>query len=101
MIANDSSVRDTLTETLGSWLFLPRLKAGEPVATDVQVPLQFCDPGSRSPIDFRSMKHLSFLFGFCSFAPAAPRGRALSVDADGEIQGATAARGPRSTTRIP
>jgi hypothetical protein len=40
MIASDSA-RDSLTETVGGWLFLPKLKAGQPVPTRVQVPLQF------------------------------------------------------------
>jgi len=40
MIANDSA-RDSITEALGGWLFLPKLEAGQPVTTYVNVPLQF------------------------------------------------------------
>jgi hypothetical protein len=40
MIADDRA-RDSLTSALGGWLFLPKLKAGEPVSTRVQVPLEF------------------------------------------------------------
>lgn len=37
----DDSVRDSLTNALGGWLFLPKLRAGQPVSTYVRVPLQF------------------------------------------------------------
>lgn len=40
MVANDSA-RDSIIEAMGSWLFLPKLRAGEPVSTYVKVPLQF------------------------------------------------------------
>jgi hypothetical protein len=40
MIADDSA-RDSLTQAVSGWLFLPKLKAGQPVSTYVQVPLQF------------------------------------------------------------
>ena len=40
MVADDSA-RGSLTEALGGWLFLPKLKAGQPVSTYVRVPLQF------------------------------------------------------------
>lgn len=37
----DDGVRQSLTDALGGWLFLPRLKAGVPVATQVSFPLKF------------------------------------------------------------
>lgn len=37
----DDSARNSLTEAMSGWLFLPKLKAGEPVSTYMQVPLQF------------------------------------------------------------
>jgi len=37
----DNGVRDSLTDAISGWLFLPKLKAGQPVSTYVQVPLQF------------------------------------------------------------
>lgn len=40
MVANDSA-RDSLTDAMGGWLFLPKLKAGVAVPTRVQVPLKF------------------------------------------------------------
>ena len=40
MVADDSA-RDSLTEALGGWYFLPKLKAGEPVSIRINVPLQF------------------------------------------------------------
>ena len=40
MIADDRA-RESVIEALGGWLFLPKLKAGQPVATFIKVPLQF------------------------------------------------------------
>jgi hypothetical protein len=40
MIADDSA-RQSVIDALGGWLFLPKLKAGQPVATFMKVPLQF------------------------------------------------------------
>jgi hypothetical protein len=40
MIGNDSA-RDSVIETLSGWLFLPKLKAGQPVSTFINVPLGF------------------------------------------------------------
>ena len=40
MIADDSARKST-TEALGNWLFLPKLKAGQPVSTYLKVPLSF------------------------------------------------------------
>ena len=40
MIADDSA-RESISEALGGWLFLPKLKAGQPVFTYINVPLQF------------------------------------------------------------
>jgi hypothetical protein len=37
----DASARDSLTAALGGWLFLPKLEAGQPVGTSIQVPLKF------------------------------------------------------------
>jgi hypothetical protein len=37
----DDGVRQSLTNALGGWLFLPRLKGGVPVATKVSFPLKF------------------------------------------------------------
>jgi outer membrane biosynthesis protein TonB len=35
------AVAKALQEALGGWLFLPRLKAGEPVRSTVRMPLKF------------------------------------------------------------
>jgi hypothetical protein len=40
MIENDSA-RESVIDALGGWLFLPKLKAGQPVSTFMKVPLQF------------------------------------------------------------
>lgn len=40
MIENDSA-RDSVIEALSGWLFLPKLKAGQPVSTFINVPLGF------------------------------------------------------------
>lgn len=40
MIADDR-VRASITDALSGWLFLPKLKAGQPVPTFINVPLQF------------------------------------------------------------
>jgi hypothetical protein len=40
MVADDGA-RESLTEALGGWYFLPKLKAGEPVSIRINVPLQF------------------------------------------------------------
>ena len=40
MIANDSA-RDSVIQALSGWLFLPKLKAGQPVSTFINVPLGF------------------------------------------------------------
>jgi hypothetical protein len=37
----DKAVRESINNALGGWLFLPQLKAGQPVATKVKIPLQF------------------------------------------------------------
>lgn len=37
----DDSARNSLIEAMSGWLFLPKLKAGQPVSTFMQVPLQF------------------------------------------------------------
>ena len=37
----DDSARNSVVEALGGWLFLPRLKAGQPEFATVNVPLQF------------------------------------------------------------
>ena len=37
----DASVRESISNALGGWMFLPRLKAGVPVATKVSFPLKF------------------------------------------------------------
>lgn len=39
-VANDSA-RNSLVEAMSGWLFLPKLKAGQPVSNYMQVPLQF------------------------------------------------------------
>lgn len=36
-----SQLRQNLIEALEGWLFLPRLRAGQPVASEVQVPIKF------------------------------------------------------------
>ncbi len=40
MIADDSA-RESVIQALSGWLFLPQLKAGQPVFFRVRVPLQF------------------------------------------------------------
>jgi hypothetical protein len=40
MIADDR-VRQSVIDALGGWLFLPKLKAGQPVYSYINVPLQF------------------------------------------------------------
>lgn len=40
MIADDRA-RESITNALSGWLFLPKLKAGQPVPTFINVPLQF------------------------------------------------------------
>jgi len=37
----DPAARKSIIDALGGWLFLPQLKAGVPVPTKIQVPLQF------------------------------------------------------------
>lgn len=37
----DAAVRKCVAEALGGWLFLPKLKAGQPVPSKISVPLQF------------------------------------------------------------
>lgn len=37
----DDRLRQCFVEAMNGWLFLPRLKAGEPVASKVQIPLEF------------------------------------------------------------
>ncbi len=37
----DTAARDDIANALGGWLFLPQLKGGVPVATKLQVPLEF------------------------------------------------------------
>jgi len=37
----DAAARKGISDALGGWLFLPQLKAGAPVPTRIQVPLQF------------------------------------------------------------
>ena len=37
----DESARASVMQALGGWLFLPRLKGGQPVSVVVNVPLQF------------------------------------------------------------
>ena len=40
-MVEDDSARNSLIEAMSGWLFLPKLKAGHPVSTYMQVPLQF------------------------------------------------------------
>jgi hypothetical protein len=37
----DDTARDNLIEAMNGWLFLPKLKAGQPVSTYMKVPLNF------------------------------------------------------------
>lgn len=37
----DDGVRQSLTSAMGGWMFLPKLKAGQPVPVKIQVPLKF------------------------------------------------------------
>ena len=37
----DDRARASVVDALGGWLFLPKLKAGQPESTFINVPLQF------------------------------------------------------------
>ena len=38
---DDAAARKSIADALGGWLFLPQLRAGQPVPSKIQVPLQF------------------------------------------------------------